>query len=329
MAREKLAAALALLQDPEAGNLIDSVAEPVARAMGALHQVESSGGAKLAEKSPEALDAVRAALAALQSQPNSRIAEQATEHIAGSLGMIHGLAEQAKHVAAAPVPAPTVSAAPAPAMQAGALDKTQMAPVTSPPAIHMPSAKPAPAAPGGALDATLPTPTRPPAFSPNPALDSTQASVRAPEPPFDATRPSAPAPEMGRKASSRPARNSKMAPAPRGGKPASVLDVEANLGAHSPTNFYKGLSGNDVVDDGGLFVATYDIPSIGTKLWLSVNMPGGYQFEALGEVRWTRESGVGDAPPGYGCAIKDIADEARKLVYRYVKNREPLFHDDL
>src|SRR5690606_10008197 len=111
--------------------------------------------------------------------------------------------------------------------------KTQMAPVTSPPAMRASSAKPAPAAPGGALDATLPTPTKPPAFSSNPALDSTQASIRAPEPPLDATRPSTPAPEMARKTSSKPARNSKMAPAPRGGKPAGTLEVEANLGAHS------------------------------------------------------------------------------------------------
>ena len=34
-AREKLATALAILQSPEAGSLIDTVAEPVARAMGA------------------------------------------------------------------------------------------------------------------------------------------------------------------------------------------------------------------------------------------------------------------------------------------------------
>src|SRR5690606_27086775 len=111
--------------------------EPVARAMGALHQVESSGGAKLAEKAPAALDAVRAALGALQSQPSSRIAEQATEHIAGSLGLVHGLAEQAKHLAQEPA---------RPVRQTGALDKTQMAPSAAP-AVHMPSAKPAPAAP--------------------------------------------------------------------------------------------------------------------------------------------------------------------------------------
>jgi Tfp pilus assembly protein PilZ len=111
--------------------------------------------------------------------------------------------------------------------------------------------------------------------------------------------------------------------------PDGALQVEANLGAHSPTNFYKGLSGNDVVDDGGLFVATYDIPPLGSKLWVSVNMPGGYEFQGVAEVRWVRETGAGDAPPGFGCAFRDITKEARQLIYRYVRNREPLFHDDL
>jgi hypothetical protein len=126
----------------------------------------------------------------------------------------------------------------------------------------------------------------------------------------------------------RPKRNSKHASAPPEGMPAGATLAEANLGAHSPTNFYKGLSGNDVVDDGGLFVATYEIPPIGCQLWITVNMPGGYEFQAVAVVRWTRESGAGDAPPGYGCAFTSISQEARQLIYRYVRNREPLFHDD-
>lgn len=336
-AREKLAAALALLQNPAAGNLIDSVAEPVARAMGALHQVESSSGAKLSESGPLALTAVRAALAALQSQPETTISEQALEHIAGSLGMVHSLAEYAKRSSVpaprASVPAPRVAVTahkavePRPAPRDGALDKTQMAPQAS----ASPQG-PAPAPPGGGLDTTLPTPARSD-FPKAPSFASTQASVRPPGGGMDApTQQSAPVPHMTstkKSDSARPNRNSKVAPPPEGGKPEGALEVEANLGAHSPTNFYKGLSGNDVVDDGGLFVATYEIPAIGTKLWVSVNMPGGYQFDAVAEVRWTRETGAGDAPPGYGCAFKNLTDEARKLVYRYVKNREPLFHDDL
>ena len=48
-------------------------------------------------------------------------------------------------------------------------------------------------------------------------------------------------------------------------------------------------------------------------------------------MRWSREqSDAGnDAPPGFGAQFTQITPEARQLVYRYVRNREPLFHDDL
>ena len=115
--------------------------------------------------------------------------------------------------------------------------------------------------------------------------------------------------------------------------PPNVPRMEADLGAHSPSNFYKGLSGNDVIDSGGLFVATYKIPKIGTNVVIKVSMPGGYEFEALAVVEWIRDApnstaGV-EAPPGFGAKFTQISAEGRQLVYRYVRNREPLFHDDL
>jgi hypothetical protein len=63
-------------------------------------------------------------------------------------------------------------------------------------------------------------------------------------------------------------------------------------------------------------------------------MPGGYEFDAAAVVRWTREtvdsSSQGtSASPGFGAQFTQIAPEARQLIYRYVRNREPLFHDDL
>lgn len=109
------------------------------------------------------------------------------------------------------------------------------------------------------------------------------------------------------------------------------MHVEAALGAHSATNFYKGLSGNDVIDSGGIFVATYQIPDIGQNLVIKVSLPGGYEFEAQGVVRWTRDSpnSGADSSPGFGAQFTQISPEGRQLVYRYVRNREPLFHDDL
>ncbi len=121
------------------------------------------------------------------------------------------------------------------------------------------------------------------------------------------------------------------APAPGVGGAGAPLRLEAELGAHSTTNFYKGLSGNDVIDSGGLFIATYQIPPIGRNVSVKVSMPGGYEFEALGIVRWTREAPLSgsDSPPGFGAQFTQITPEGRQLVYRYVRNREPLFHDDL
>jgi hypothetical protein len=109
-----------------------------------------------------------------------------------------------------------------------------------------------------------------------------------------------------------------------------VARIDAELGAHSATNFYKGLSGNDVVDSGGIFIATYNIPEVGEQFLIKVTMPGGYEFEALGVVRWTRDAPMSgfDSPPGFGAQFTQISPEARQLVYRYVRNREPLFHDD-
>jgi Tfp pilus assembly protein PilZ len=109
--------------------------------------------------------------------------------------------------------------------------------------------------------------------------------------------------------------------------------VEAALGAHSATNFYKGLAGGDVVASGGLFVATYQVPPVGERLLLRVSMPGGYEFEARGVVAWTRDvalsSTASGATPGFGAQFSEISDEGRGLIQRYVRNREPLFHDDL
>ncbi|HNS96452.1 MAG TPA: PilZ domain-containing protein, partial [Polyangiaceae bacterium] len=114
---------------------------------------------------------------------------------------------------------------------------------------------------------------------------------------------------------------------------ANLPSIEAELGTHSATNFYRGLSGNDVVDHGGLFIATYNVPAVGQTLKVQVSLPGGYEFEAIGIVRWTRESResmTSDATsPGCGIQFTHISTEARQLVYRYVRNREPLFHDDL
>jgi hypothetical protein len=197
---------------------------------------------------------------------------------------------------------------------------------------------PAPAAPQPAAQAYAPPPPAaqadaPPqpaaqAYAPQPAAQAyappqPAPQAPAPQPAAQAYAPPQPAPQP--TPAPQPARPQASAPAP-GTRP---LDVE--LGTHSPSNFYKGLGGNDVIEHGGIFVATYKIPKIGAPVALRVLLPGDYEFHASAVVQWTREAGgSGDSSePGFGARFTQITPEGRQLVYRYTRNREPIFYDDL
>ncbi len=357
-ARENLAQGLAALQTPGVPPQLGDVAEPVAEAMSALHRIESTHGGALGEAGPVALAAVRRALSLLQAQSASHPAvNQAVEAVAGSLGLVHGLTQ-----AAPAAPQPPMAAPPAPQPQM----PPQMAPQPQMPP-QAPQAAPAPGLggtvvmddnQGGAMPATQPSyrgaaPQQPPPAQPQQAYPQQapqafpqQAAPAAQQPGFAA--PSAQQPYGAPPGQWQPAAAPAAAPAawppqqpapaqpaaqPSAGPPSngSTLRVEAALGAHSATNFYKGLSGNDVIDSGGIFIATYQLPQIGQDVVIKVSLPGGYEFEARAVVRWTRDapnSGA-DSSPGFGAQFTQISPEGRQLVYRYVRNREPLFHDDL
>ncbi len=297
-ARESLARGLSALQsDPNVPPQVIDLATPIAQAMSALHQIERSNGAVISPHAETALNNVRTALSSLQSQPAQIPAvAQAMEAVAGSLGLVHAIHKLVGQQASAFAPtAPAAYAQP-----------PQQAPYGPPPAAQpvQPMQPTQPMQPA----AVARDPFAPPARSPMAATGLAPGGAA----------PFAP-PPAGTPMSGRP-------PAPPHDGASQV--IAADLGAHSPTNFYKGLSGNDIIDHGGLFVSTYMIPKIGSPVRLRVSLPGGYEFEANAIVQWAREEG-GDAPPGFGAKFTQITAEARQLVYRYVRNREPLFHDDL
>jgi hypothetical protein len=320
-ARETLARALGALQsDPSVPPSLLDVAEPVAMAMGSLHAIERSGQLATA---PTARDHVRRALGMLQTQAalNHPAVTSATESVASSLGLIFGLVKASEAAPAAPVapldhtavlqPAPVAPVAPvAPAAPAYVPPVTPAyappaAPAYAPPAAYVP---PQPAPPAPAPVQPAPAPVQPAPARPQAAPAA--APVAAVSDPF-ASAPAVPAPP--------PARPSSMA----------STRFEVALGINSPTNFYKGLSGNDVIEHGGLFVATYSkVPPVGSGVALRVMLPGGFEFESVGVVVWTRDSNSGESP-GFGARLTQLNAEAKQLVYRYVRNREPLFYDDL
>ena len=302
-AREHLARGLSALQsDPNVPPPLLELAAPIAQSMGALHQIERSQGQQLMPHADLALTNVRQALQSLQSAPTQHPAvTQAMEAVAASLGLVHSLTKIAQAGGGAPMRAQQV--APTQMAPQQQMAPTQMAPQARPQAAPQQNAFPPP-------QQQMQRPQQPPA-------QAVAQPMRAQDP------------FAGRPPGAQPPGPSIPVPAPpmQGNMPV----VAADLGAHSSTNFYKGLSGNDIVDHGGLFVSTYMIPKIGTPVRLKVSLPGGYEFEANAIVKWSREEseGAADAPPGFGAQFTQITPEARQLVYRYVRNREPLFHDDL
>jgi len=346
-AREGLARGLNLLQDPNLPPPFLQAAEPIAKAMGALMQAERSDGhsATIRPHAEAALASVRDALARLQALPAAHpAAEQATGAVAGSLGLVHALT---RHQSVAPPPAPGFQpqapayAAPQapPQQQWGAPQQQAYQPPPQPqfqpppqpqyqppPQQYQPPAQQQYQPPQQQQFQPPPQQQAAPALRPQPQVYQGPPPAQQAAPPM--ARP-APMPDFNR-APAAPAAS----PAPIGAGesigPPPAGTVEAELGAHSPSNFYKTLSGNDIVDHGGIFVSTYNIPRMGAQIMLRVHLPGGYHFDSRAVVRWTREARDNpDAPPGFGAQFQGITGEQRQLIQRYVRNREPLFYDDL
>jgi len=325
-ARDALARALNALQaDPNVPPALMDLAAPIAQAMGALMNVERTGA--VMPHADIALNHVRTSLQSLQQQPSTHPAVgQAMEAVASSLGIVHALWRMGQPPAAQPVPPPPgfpqQAAPPRPGGPVSVPRPAQAAPPAPPLAFQPPPPPfqpPPPAAyqPAPQQAVLQPPPAQPMHFAPTVPQD---AGVVAPT---FAANAGIPIPQAAPQAPAPPPQRAMAA----GDSPL----INADLGTHSPTNFYKGLSGNDIIDHGGLFVSTYMVPKIGTPVRLKISLPGGYEFEANAVVSWSREPSEGgnDAPPGFGARFTQITPEARQLVYRYVRNREPLFHDDL
>lgn len=331
-AREGLARGLNALQaDPTVPPHLVELAAPIAQAMGALHQIEKSS--QLVPHAEVALNHVRGALSKLQAQPATHPAVQAAlEAVAGSLSLVHSLGKMANGPAAAPQAPPPQAASPQGAPQGApntaAMQQRppgQQPPMQPPmhqPPMQQPPMHPPPQAMHHQPQAAAFAPTHL-AGAPAGAPPMVARDPFAAPPPQGGPPQGGPPPGFHGQPQGGPPPGAQLHAPPAGG----LQVIAADLGAHSPTNFYKGLSGNDIIDHGGLFVSTYVPPKLGTPVRLKVSLPGGYEFEANAVVKWVREQG-GDAPPGFGAQFTQITPEARQLVYRYVRNREPLFHDD-
>lgn len=106
------------------------------------------------------------------------------------------------------------------------------------------------------------------------------------------------------------------------------IDVEANIGATTESNFFVGFSGE--ISDGGVFLSTYEVLKLGSRVRALVTLPGGFEFKVDGWVRFVRDpmDFNSDSDPGMGIQFEHLSADARDLVLRFIRKRAPLFYDD-
>lgn len=105
----------------------------------------------------------------------------------------------------------------------------------------------------------------------------------------------------------------------------SLPRFDVVLDGGSPSTFWRGLDGEDVVRHGGVFVATYaKLPPLGALLALSFEFPGRVRAECQAQVSWVQEHLGDDAPAGFGAKLVNPTADLCAIVAQFVRHREPL-----
>lgn len=106
------------------------------------------------------------------------------------------------------------------------------------------------------------------------------------------------------------------------------LQLESTLDMDSETHFYTGLSGR--IDEGGIFVATFDIKPINSKIAVSFSLPSGETVVTKGLVRWVRDYNPAnpDAVPGMGVSFIQLRDVDRKAIEQFLVRKAPILYDE-
>ena len=101
--------------------------------------------------------------------------------------------------------------------------------------------------------------------------------------------------------------------------------IEMEVGIASESNFYLGFTEN--LSAGGMFVATYVLRPIGSKVEVALELPTGESFRVHGVVRWLRE-GTTDGWPGMGVQFETLTETDEQYIRKFLSLREPMFYDD-
>lgn len=289
-ARESLGKALeALQQDADIPKEVLGVAQNIAKSVGALFEAE------YASTEVDGKTCVKSALGTL-SQTLALLQDVKSEHPG-----IHGATETIAEVISSLFPLTNK-----PSVRPESPSSGAPAPRSAPPASSSPR--------------SVPPPIRPPSIRP---ASGGPPSIRPASSRPPSVRPSSAAPRSGVPAPIPTSMLPPPAPIPTGER----TRIEANLGATTQSNFYVGFSGE--IAHGGVFLATYETLPKDTSVTMLVTLPGGFEFECDGYVRFVRDplDFSSESEPGIGIQFEGLSQDARNLVLRFVRQRPPIFYD--
>ena len=109
---------------------------------------------------------------------------------------------------------------------------------------------------------------------------------------------------------------------------AILVNINTMLNITSDHQFYNGFSEN--IEEGGIFVATFDPKPVGAKVVVNFKLPGGIPVTAQGVVQFVREynSLTPDTAPGMGVKFTSLLKRDKQAIEAYLKKRAPMFYDE-
>jgi uncharacterized protein (TIGR02266 family) len=105
--------------------------------------------------------------------------------------------------------------------------------------------------------------------------------------------------------------------------PVDLSHIEVEVSLITESQFFAGLNGD--IASGGLFVQTYEMRPVGSRVVLALSLPTG-ELRATGVVSWVRQVASG-APPGLGIAFDDLPEKEREAIEEFCRTRPALYHE--
>jgi len=112
---------------------------------------------------------------------------------------------------------------------------------------------------------------------------------------------------------------------PAGRRVQDRVALEVDIGLHSATQFYAGLS-NDI-SEGGLFISTVRPLPVGSELTISFVLPGGHSVTTRGRVAWLATPRDGESTPGMGVRFVRLEPEHRAAIDKFLRYRPAMLHE--